>query len=864
MEDISQKKYDAAAKEAFLAKFWEEKQLYKWDSSQSREKTFVVDTPPPTVSGALHLGHVFSYTQTDVITRFQRMLGKNIFYPMGWDDNGLPTERRVQNFFNIRCDPRLPYDPSWKASLDTPAADGPAKIISRKNFIEACAVLTKKDEEVFEQLWRQIGLSLDWSETYATIDDHCRSASQKSFLDLISKKLLYNSFSPTVWDVDFRSAVAQAEIEDREIPGAFYDIKFTIEGGGDLTIATTRPELLPACIAVVAHPDDARYKNLFGKFAVTPLFNARVPIMKAEYADPEKGTGILMVCTFGDQNDIEFWKHSKLAIRQVIGLDGRMSEVEFGKADFGSLKPEEANRAYANLLGLTVKQAQKKIAELLKTSGDLIGEPKPVTHAVRFYEKGDRPLEYISTRQWFIKILDHKKDLLAQGRKIKWHPQHMLARYENWVLGLNQDWCISRQRFFGVPFPVWYPIDKQGNTKYDAPIFAALDQLPIDPLSDAPPGFSEAQRDVKGGFAGDPDVMDTWATSSLSPQIASYWGVSEERHKKLFPMDLRPQAHEIIRTWAFYTIVKSWFHEKEIPWHNAVISGWILDPDRKKMSKSKGNVITPYDLLNKFSSDAVRYWASRARLGADTAVDEGVFKIGQKLVTKLVNAAKFVLQQPAPQNFDLKLVTAELDKGWLEQLKETVSAASENFHAFDYAAALQTSEESFWYFCDHYLELVKKRSYSETDSAERVSAKITLRFSISVFLRLFAPVVPFVTEEIWSWEFAKAGSASIHTARWPSLEEFKNLSEPENSAALKVAVEVLSQIRGAKTEAQVSLRTAVNSLTVTASEAECLSLKAVLSDVIDAGGIADSSKITFTASAEKSSAIQVKTELAAG
>jgi valyl-tRNA synthetase len=841
-------KYDHLSVEKRWMELWESSRVYRWDDSLPREKNFVVDTPPPTVSGSLHLGHVFSYTQTDIVARFQRMRGKNISYPMGWDDNGLPTERRVQNVYNIRCNPSVPFDPAWKPIKVDPDSKEkkPALEISRKNFVQACEQLTKEDEVVFENLWRQLGLSIDWSRTYSTVSARCTHMSQHSFLDLVRKGHVYSVEAPTMWDVDFKTAVAQAEIEDREVPGAFHDIQFGIEGGGSLTIATTRPELLPACVAVVAHPEDPRYTALFGKYAITPLFHARVPILAADYVEREKGTGILMVCTFGDAHDVEWWKHSGKPAKPVVSFNGTMRDIVFGEAPFETLKPQVARLNYSKLAGLDLRKARKIIVEMLaqpgsaadETSAALMGEPKVISHAVKFYEKGDRPLEYVTTRQWFIRTMQHKEALLVQGRKIQWHPEHMRLRYENWVEGLNADWCISRQRFFGVPFPVWYPINKDGEIQHDHPIFADPSSLPVDPSSDLPPGFTESQRNQPGGFAAEPDIMDTWATSSLTPQIQSGWIMNTEQHKKLFPMDIRPQAHEIIRTWAFSTILKAWMHENEIPWRNVVISGWVLDPDRKKMSKSKGNVVTPDALLAEHSSDAIRYWAGRARLGADTACDPSVFKIGSKLVVKLFNASRFVLMQlhdPVP---GIDAISHPLDRAMVSALAGVVRSATESFERFDYAQALQTVEEKFWHFCDHYVELVKGRSYNEGDPASRASAQAALFWCLKTFIRLFAPFMPYITEEVWSWRFAGSGrDALVHSTAWPSADEVKGIQgDPQ---AFTAATEVLSVIRGTKTSAQKGQRWGVSCLKVCATQNDLELLTTVLDDVLRAGSVVD-------------------------
>ena len=844
------KKYDHLAVEEKWRRQWDDWKIYRWDPSVPRQETFVVDTPPPTVSGSLHVGHVFSYTHQDLLVRYQRMTGKNIAYPMGWDDNGLPTERRVQNYLGIRCNPHLPYDPDWKPTVGG-RAKNEIEEVSRQNFIEACALVTAEDEKAFEHLWRRLGLSIDWSEPYATIDDHCRRVSQLSFLDLVDRDMVYQVESPTMWDVDFRTAVAQAEVEDRTRQGIFYDIRFGVEGGGELLIATTRPELLAACIAVVAHPDDERYKPLFGKKAITPLFGAPVPIMAAEHAEPDKGTGILMVCTFGDVMDVEWWKQSGLPVKQLLGRDGRVQPVTFGEAPFESVEPKAAQRAYDELVGLTAKQAKRRTAELLAEPGSLhgsdqpalSGEPQQVEQIVKFYEKGDRPLEFVSTRQWFIRVLDFKDELLAQGDKITWHPAHMKNRYTNWVEGLNQDWCISRQRYFGVPFPVWYPVQEDGEPDFSRPIYADPESLPVDPEVVTAPGYSEDRRNTPGGFTADPDVMDTWATSSLTPQIQSHWGVDPKRHQSLFPMDVRPQAHDIIRTWAFYTIVKAWAHENEVPWHHVVLSGWILDPDRKKMSKSKGNVVTPEDIIDDFTADGVRYWAARARLGTDTAYDPGVFKVGKRLVTKAFNASRFVLMQldrvvgdgeiPGPEH-----IGEPLDLALVERLRGVIEQSSRALDAFDYAAALQVIEEAFWSFCDNYLELVKLRSYAEEDSPARQSAVATLAWGLRTFLRLLAPFLPYVTEEVWSWRFAgEDRDRSVHTAAWPTLEEIDMVPAPSENGTFDAAVEVLAKIRGTKTTSQKSLRWPVERLEIAGSESARLALAPVLDDVLRAGNV---------------------------
>ncbi len=838
------KHFDAAEAEVRWDRAWTEQGLHRYDPSRPRDETFAVDTPPPTVSGSLHVGHVFSYTHTDVIARYQRMTGKNVFYPMGWDDNGLPTERRVQNYFHVRCDPSVPYEPDFTAApASAKDRKKPARLISRPNFIELCLELTKEDEKAFMALWRRTGLSVDWDEEYATIDDHCREVAQLSFRDLWEKGHVYSSFAPTMWDVDFQTAVAQAEVEDREMPGAFHHIEFGVEGEDTcFTIATTRPELLPACVGVTAHPEDPRYKALFGKRAITPLFRAPVPIFPSTEADPEKGTGILMVCTFGDATDVDWWREEKLELRQIIGRTGRLREVTFGEAPFESLDADAANRFYAELAGKNVKQARAAIVELLRDAAGsatadrapLVDEPKPIQHAVRFYEKGDRPLELIPTRQWFVRLLDKKDALLEKGREIEWHPSFMHTRYQNWTENLGLDWCISRQRYFGVPIPVWYPLDGDGEPVYDDAIVADRDRLPIDPTVAAPDGYDESQRGQPDGFVAEADIFDTWFTSSMTPQIGTHWTKAPDRHENLFPMDIRPQSHEIIRTWAFYTIAKAMLHEDRIPWKHVVISGWILDPDRKKMSKSQGNVVTPMHLLDQYTADGVRYWAASARLGTDTAFDEQMFKIGKKLVTKLFNAGKFVLGQQGERH----PITAEIDRAFVHELRQLVARATAQFERFDYAHAMQDTEAFFWQnFTDTYIEFAKTRARDDAgdDPAGQGSAVGALRLGLDTLLRLFAPFVPYITEEVWSWSFRdERGEPSVHGAPWPSDADYAHVEAPADTGSFATAVALHSAINKRKAEAKVSVGRPIVRIAIAANPATLARAERIRDDVMGA------------------------------
>lgn len=822
---------DKPALEGLEAKWmaaWDERHTYRFDATRPRSEVYSIDTPPPTVSGSLHVGHVFSYTHTDAMARFQRMSGKAVFYPMGWDDNGLPTERRVQNYFGVRCDPSLPYVPNF-VPPDKPGKD--IVSVSRPNFIELCTRLTVEDEKAFEHLWRTLGLSVDWSHTYATIDQRSQRASQRAFLRLLRRGFAYQLEAPTLWDVDFRTAVAQAELEDREMPGAYHRVRFHGERG-PVEIETTRPELIPACVALVAHPDDERYRPLFGSEVRTPLFGVRVPIRAHALANPEKGSGIAMICTFGDVTDVVWWRELALPVRAVIQANGTLRPVTWGSPGWESEDSSAAQSGYDQLAGLSASKARTKIVELLRASGELIGEPRPITHAVKFFEKGDRPLEIVTSRQWFIKTMEIREALSARGRELEWHPSYMSARYENWVNGLNGDWCISRQRFFGVPFPVWYPVGADGRPNHATPLMPSEERLPVDPSTDVPEGYRPDQRDQPGGFTGDPDVMDTWATSSLTPQIAARWEEDPDFFARVFPMDVRPQAHDIIRTWLFDTVLRAHLEHDCLPWRHAAISGWVLDPDRKKMSKSKGNVVTPLGLLQEHGSDAVRYWAASGRPGTDTAFDTGQMRVGRRLAIKVLNASKFVLARPDPRG----AVTHAVDRGMLSALAQLVTESTAAFAAYDYARVLERAESFFWSFCDNYLELVKSRRYGDVGESAAGSANSALLMALSVQLRLFAPFLPFVTEEVWSWW----RDGSIHRAPWPTPAEIASLSGPrdaEAERALDIAVDVLGAIRRKKSEEQRGLKTPVARVVVQATAQDLAHVEAVRRDLMAAGAI---------------------------
>jgi valyl-tRNA synthetase len=807
--------------------WWEAAGTYRFNRSKTREQIYAIDTPPPTASGSLHIGHVMSFTHTDLVARFQRMRGREVFYPMGWDDNGLPTERRVQNYFGVRCDPSVPYEPEFDVTALERPDDSEPVAVSRGNFIELCERLTTEDEKAFESVFRLVGLSVDWTQSYRTIGDESRRASQRAFLRLVRRGEAYTADAPTMWDVDFQSAVAQAEIEDREIDGVYHRVSFDLEDRpGRIQVESSRPEMIPACVAVVVNPSDERYAKLVGATALTPLFRVPVPVVAHELADPEKGTGAAQICTFGDVTDVQWWRELDLPTRIVIRRDGTLIEGRFGDVGWDSRDPTAANAAMAELAGKGAKQARRRIAELLRDGGWLDGEPQPVRHVVKFYEKGDRPLEVISSRQWFAKTLEYKRALLERGEELRWHPAFMGTRYASWVEGLNQDWALSRQRYFGVPFPVWYRLDADGEPVYDDPILPEESALPIDPQDAVPPGFEPGQRGEPGGFVGDPDVMDTWATSSLSPQIAARWEEDPDLFERLFPMDLRPQAHEIIRTWLFYTVLRAHLEHDSLPWTNAAISGFVLDPDRKKMSKSKGNVVVPTEVFEAHSADAVRYWAASARLGYDAAFDDQQMRVGRRLAIKILNASRFALMMESEPGD----IGDPLDLSMLAAMRGVTAEATEAFEDYEHARALEVIERFFWGFTDDYLELVKQRAYGTHGAEAAGSAVSALRQALDVFLRSFAPFLPYVTEEVWSWW----RQGSVHRAAWPSVDELGVDGDP---AVYQVAADVLTAVRKEKALQKVSLRAPVASVTVHDTQDRLRLLSLATTDVREAGNV---------------------------
>lgn len=769
------KHYDPKIVEPRLQDWWQETGIYHYQAGRPGQ-VFSIDTPPPTVSGHLHLGHVYSYSHPDFIARFQRMRGCNVFYPMGYDDNGLPTERLVEKRLGIT-----------------------AQEVGRRAFIEKCLEVSEQAERDYQALWQRLGLSVDWRYTYRTIDDLSRRTSQMSFIDLYRRGLIYRREAPAIWCPECQTAIAQAELNDLERESEFINLPFPLEGEpGELAIATTRPELLPACVAIFVHPNDPRYKHLAGRRARVPLFGQTVPILEDSAADPEKGTGAVMCCTFGDTTDVAWWRAHHLPLIEAIDRQGRLTA------------------AAGDFAGLRVPAARKAIKERLEQES-LVLARRPTPQSIRVHERCDTPVEYVIAPQWFVRLLDAKQTLLDAGDQIAWHPEHMRSRYRAWVENLSWDWGISRQRYFGVPFPVWY-CRACGQV-----VLAEEDQLPVDPLE----GQAAQPCPNCGGtdFDPDQDVMDTWATSSLSPQIIGRWLTDFEFYRQVFPFSLRPQAHEIIRTWAFYTIAKSHYHFDARPWKDALISGWgIAGEGMPKLSKSRGGgPLPPLEMIERYSADAVRYWTSSTGPGKDSVISEQKIQLGAKLITKLWNVARFSERfisnrhPDLPDPLDPALTTA--DRWILSRTQRLVRRVTRLFMDYDYATAKSEIETFFWTeFADNYLEMAKQRLYTQ-DHPQREGARAALHHVFLTLLKLFAPLLPYITEEIYQGLFAQAGQIdSIHASSWP--DPLPGFEDPQVEQVGEMMVSVATAVRRYKSEHNLSLGSDVNRLQLATTDPE--------------------------------------------
>jgi len=782
--------YDFAESENKWMTYWQEKKLYKYEENQAKQ-TFSIDTPPPYASADhLHVGHAMHYSQFEFVARYKRMKGFNVFFPMGFDDNGLPTERFVEKKHKIN-----------KSKT------------TRTDFVKLCLEETKLCGKTYNDLFNSLGFSIDWTLLYQTIGEKARKVSQKSFLDLYKKNKLYRKDAPVMWDTSMQTTLAQADLEDVEMTSHFNDIIFKVYGK-DIIIATTRPELLPACVAIFYNPSDERYKELKGKFAKVPLFDFEVPILPDEKADPEKGSGLVMCCTFGDKTDIEWWQKHNLPLKIVITKDGKMNEQA---------------KKYQ---GLKIKDARKQIIEDLKKENLLIKQ-KEIIHSVNVSERSGTEIEYIKTSQWYIRVLDAKQELIQQGKKVNWHPQHMRVRYEHWVENLGWDWCISRQRYFGVPFPVWY------SKKTGEIILAEEDQLPIDPTTSKPKKLPEGHTEED--IIPEMDVMDTWMTSSVTPEINSGWGTKEER-KNFLPMSLRPQAHDIIRTWAFYTLVKAYYHHNDVPWKDIMMSGHGQDPNGQKMSKSKGNFIVAQDIIAKYGADSLRYWAATVKLGEDLPYQEKDVVTGKKTVTKLWNASKFVFMNL--ENFkDYKKPISEfklkiMDKWLLSKLMKTIKTSTEAFDKYEYSKSKHETDVFFWQsFCDNYLEFVKHRTYqNDSDLESKTTAQATLYYALLQQIKLFAPIMPFITEEIYQNYFKEQEKTeSIHISNWPEIN--KELINEEAEKIGDLAITIIGEIRRHKSLNKLSLKAEIEQITILSTKEQKELIMLVVEDIKIVGKI---------------------------
>jgi valyl-tRNA synthetase len=776
MSNNKKKGYNPQETEAKILKFWDKQKIYKFDA-KAKGKIYSIDTPPPYISGKMHIGHVFSYSQQDFIVRYRRMKG-SVFYPFGTDDNGLPTERFIEKMNNVK-----------------------SKDLGRAEFIKLCLKTLKEVTPDCIQDFKDLGISADYEVYYSTIDEHSQKVSQASFIELAKKGGAYKEDFPTIWCPECQTSIAQAELEDKEFGSLFSTLKFKVEGK-ELLIATTRPELLPACVAVFVHPDDKRYKSIVGKKARVPLFDYEVPIIKDKSAEIDKGTGVLMICSYGDKFDVDAVNRHKLEPKVVFNKDGTLNELA------------------GNYKGMKIKEARKQILQDLEEV-NLITEQKKIQHVVNTHDKCGCEIEFLPTKQWFIKILDKKKKLLEQGNKVKWYPKFMKKRYDNWVKGLDLDWSISRNRHFGVPIPVWECED------CNEIILANEKELPVDPLQ-----TKKKCPKCKKQAVGEKMVLDTWATSSLTPQISAE--LPEVKGKVKLPFSLRPQGHDIIRTWAFYTIVKALLHENKIPWTDLVVSGNV-SLGGEKMSKSKGNVIKLQDVMEEYGADALRFWAAGSKLGGDLDYQEQDLVAGKRFVNKLFNASKFVFMNLKDWKGKKPEKLEEIDKEFLIKLNNLILSTTKSFSEYEYSKVKLETEKFFWHeFADNYLEIVKDRIYNASGS-KKASAQYVLYQSLLTIMKIMAPITPFITEEIYQTYFKKIEKdKSIHVADWPEpffLEKRQASTKKNLSRDTKVYdkfAEILGKVRHEKSKAQKSMKAEIN-LTIDKKDKQIL--KPALSDL---------------------------------
>jgi valyl-tRNA synthetase len=780
------KRYDPGSAEPRLQSDWQTNGVYRFDPGVAGP-VYSIDTPPPTVSGHLHLGHVYSYSHADFMARYRRMRGDNVFYPMGYDDNGLPTERLVEKRLGIT-----------------------ATQVGRRAFIDACLQVSEEAEQDYQALWQRLGLSIDWRFTYRTIDELSRRTSQLSFIELARKGIAYRREAPAIWCPECQTALAQADVNDLQRQSEFVTLDFRLEEGNLLPIATTRPELLPACVAIFVHPNDARYRDLAGRLATVPIFGQQVPVLTDPAADPQKGTGAVMCCTFGDTTDVTWWRVHHLPLMEVLDRSGRMTQ------------------AAGQLAGLTTSVARRQVKQALEEKGLILGRQE-VEQSIRVHERCDTPVEFIVARQWFIRLLDHKQEFLEAGEKVLWHPEHMQARYRAWVENLNWDWCISRQRYFGVPFPVWY-CKECGEV-----LLADEDQLPVDPTIQQP---SRSCQCGSTSFSPERDIFDTWATSSMTPQIVGRWLAQGSNqvgnlYELVFPYTLRPQAHEIIRTWAFYTIVKSFYHFNRLPWKEVLISGWgVAGEGMGKISKSRGGgPMAPMEMINHYSADALRYWAASAGTGKDSVISEERIQMGARLVNKFWNVARF--SERFLEGYILPISAPSLtpaDRWLLSRLQQLVEHATQAFDNYEYSAAKNEIENFFWSeLADNYLEMCKQRLYDEAHSL-REGARYTLFQTLITLLKLLAPILPFITEEIYQSLFINHGKSllgsrdgqmafsSIHKINWPVPDRSLEDENAENVG--EILVEIATAVRRYKSEHNLPLGTELNRLQLALADSE--------------------------------------------